>query len=130
MMDYTKDAEKVMRVVKMNAVLIIWDKEIKGGELTDKERILRTYTITGQDRETVLATAQTILFEEFEELAKIRGDKEHSDLFYQIISITRWRFLERFDRGVEPVVPKPEWKEFSWDIVPTQIVEAKRGEAK
>ena len=114
----------------MDVVLIIWYRDTTEGELTDKERILQTYTITGKDPETVLATAQTILYEEFEEIAKIRGDKEYSDLSYQILFITRWRFLERFDRGVEPVVPKPEWKEFSWDIVPTQIVEAKRGEAK
>ena len=110
----------------MDVVLIIWDKEIKDGEITDEEKIFQTYTITGQDRETVLATVQYILLETFEPLAQ--NYKEKAALWYQV-ETTRWRFLERFTEGIDPVVPKREWKQYSWDVYPTKIVEAKRGEA-
>ena len=114
----------------MDVVLVIWMSDRVEENAYENERIMVTYTITGKDPEIVLATAQTILYEEFEEIAKIRGDKEYGDLSYQILFITRWRFLERFDKGIVPVVPKPRWMEFSWDIVPTKIVEAKKGEVR
>ena len=97
----------------MEATLILWKDD----------KVITTIAVRDKDKDAVFVSAVNELLNILEPLAD--NDRELEDLRYATDMITRWRYEEKFGAGIEPIVPQPSWKGYTWDFVPAKIIEEK-----